>query len=277
LSSIRLWTNCSEPVTNQSQRSFLQAFEKIGCRADSLGASYAMAENVFAVTQSRNSVDALLEVSKEGLTRHAVSAPQSAEDTRVLVGCGSPIEGVSIKIVEPGTDVQSTSAVGEIAIKSEFLFTEYWKNPAATSAAFTSDGYYRTGDAGFIKDNQIYVTGRLKDIIIIQGKNLHAGDIEACLSGIEGIIPGRVVALGLMDEAMGSERLAILAETEVDDDAAKKLITNKIRTQITNELTVSASIIRLMPPRWLIKSTSGKMARNENKEKLMRLIEAKHV
>ncbi|MGZ3252769.1 MAG: AMP-binding protein [Burkholderiaceae bacterium] len=277
LSSIRQWTNCSEPVTNQSQRSFLQTFEKIGCRPESLGASYAMAENVFAVTQSSNGVNALLEVSKDGLASHAVSPPKNNDDVRVLISCGNPIDGVSVKIVEPGTDTLSTNAVGEIAIKSDFLFSEYWKNPAATAAAFTSDGYFRTGDAGFIKDNEIFVTGRLKDIIIIQGKNLHAGDIEACLSGIDGIIPGRVVALGLMDEAMGSERLAILAETEATDDAEKKQITNKIRSQITNELTVSASIIRLMPPRWLIKSTSGKMARNENKEKLMKLIEAKHV
>lgn len=277
LSSIRLWTNCSEPVTNQSQQTFMLAFEQIGCRPHSLGASYAMAENIFAVTQSTNSANGVIEVSKDALSRNALAAPVDAQDARTLVSCGSPIQGVSIKIVEPGTDTLSPHAVGEIAIKSDFLFSEYWKNPAATAAAFTADGYFRTGDAGFVKDKNVFVTGRLKDIIIIQGKNLHAGDIEACLWGIEGILPGRVVALGLMDESMGSERLAILAESDATDPATKKQITDKIRLQITAELNVPASIIRLMPPRWLIKSTSGKMARKENKEKLMTLIETKHV
>ena len=157
------------------------------------------------------------------------------------------------------------------------MFSKYWKNPAATAAAFTADGYFLTGDAGFIKDKIVFVTGRLKDIIIIQGKNLHAGDIEACLSGIEGILPGRVVAIGLMDEGMGSERLVILAESNATDPVEKKQITDRIRLQIASELNVPASIIRLMPPRWLIKSTSGKMARKENKEKLITLIGAKHV
>ena len=277
LSSIRLWTNCSEPVTNQSQQTFLQAFEQIGCRPHSLGASYAMAENVFAVTQSMHPADAVIEISKDALSRHALAIPIDDQDARILVSCGQPIEGVSIKIVEPGTDSLSSHAVGEIAIKSDFMFFGYWKNPAATAAAFTADGYFRTGDAGFIKDNNVFVTGRLKDIIIIQGKNFHAGDIEACLSGIEGVLPGRVVALGLMDEGVGSERLAILAESNATDPEEKKQITDKIRLQITSKLNVPASIIRLMPPRWLIKSTSGKLARKENKQKLMTLIEAKHV
>jgi acyl-CoA synthetase (AMP-forming)/AMP-acid ligase II len=277
LSSIRLWTNCSEPVTNQSQQTFLQAFEQIGCRPYSLGACYAMAENVFAVTQSMNPADSVIEVSKDALSRHALATPVNAQDVRTLVSCGQAIDGVSIKIVEPGTDALSAHPVGEIAIKSDFMFSKYWKNPAATATAFTADGYFLTGDAGFIKDKIVFVTGRLNDIIIIQGKNLHAGDIEACLSGIEGILPGRVVAIGLMDEGMGSERLVILAESNATNPVEKKQISDRIRLQIASELNVPASIIRLMPPRWLIKSTSGKMARKENKEKLITLIGAKHV
>ena len=143
--------------------------------------------------------------------------------------------------------------------------------------AFTSDGYFRTGDTGFISGKQVFVTGRLKDIIIIQGKNLHAGDIEDCLSDIEGVVPGRIVALGLTDEILGSERLVVLAETSITDESEKKKITGQIRSKISSELNITASLIKLMPPRWLIKSTSGKIARKENKEKLMKLIEDKHV
>jgi acyl-CoA synthetase (AMP-forming)/AMP-acid ligase II len=277
LSSIRLWTNCSEPVTYQSQRVFLETFEKVGCSRISLGASYAMAENVFAVTQATNTMNEVIELSRDELNRQSVGKPKSTEDTRILVSCGSPIKGVSIKILEPGTETVAKLEVGEIAIKSDFLFSEYWKNPSATAAAFTSDGYFRTGDTGFISGKQVFVTGRLKDIIIIQGKNLHAGDIEDCLSDIEGVVPGRIVALGLTDEILGSERLVVLAETSITDESEKKKITGQIRSKISSELNITASLIKLMPPRWLIKSTSGKIARKENKEKLMKLIEDKHV
>ena len=179
--------------------------------------------------------------------------------------------------MEPGADALSPHAVGEIAIKSDFMFSEYWNNPEATAKAFTADGYYRSGDSGFVNNDAVYVTGRLKDIIIIQGKNIHAGDIEELLSGIHGLIPGRVVALGLADDSTGSERLAILAETELTEESEKKIVVSRIRTKITSELGVAASLIRLLPPRWLIKSTSGKMARMENREKLMQVIEAKNV
>ena len=222
-------------------------------------------------------MNSVIEVSKDALSRHSISSPKNAEDTRALISCGAPVQGVSIKILDSGTEQLSKNQVGEIAIKSEFLFTEYWKNPDATATAFTADGYFRTGDSGFVRGNEVFVTGRLKDIIIIQGKNLHAGDIEACLADIEGIIPGRVVALGLMDETLGSERLVILAETGATEAAQKKMITDNIRARIFAELSISVSIIRLLPPKWLIKSTSGKMARRENKDKFLTSIEAKHV
>ena len=81
----------------------------------------------------------------------------------------------------------------------------------------------------------------------------------------------------MSDEASGSERLMILAETDVTDETIKKNMTNQIRMKIISELNVTVSIIRLLPPRWLIKSTSGKMARRENKEKIMKIIGAGNV
>ena len=277
LSSVRLWTNCSEPVTDRSQKDFLRAFGAIGCDPESLGSSYAMAENVFAVTQSMHSLNAAISVSKIALSAHSIAPPASVEDTRVLISCGAPVKGVRIKILEPGMDATARSDVGEIAINSDFLFSGYWKNRDATAKAFTADGYYRTGDSGFMKDGEVFVTGRLKDIIIIQGKNLHAGDIEACLAEVEGIIPGRVVAFGLMDESMGSERLVVLAETIATESGLKKSITDNIRTRIFSDFGVSVSMTRLLPSRWLIKSTSGKMARLENKDKSLKSLEEKHV
>ena len=277
LGSVRLWINCSEPVTDRSQKDFLRAFRVIGCDPESLGSSYAMAENVFAVTQSTHSLDAAVPVSKIALSMHSILPPRSVEDTRVLISCGAPVEGVRIRILEPGSDAPARNEVGEIAIKSDFLFAGYWKNPEATAKAFTADGFFRTGDSGFVRDGEVFVTGRLKDIVIIQGKNLHAGDIEACLADVEGIIPGRVVALGLTDESMGSERLVVLAESVATEAGQRKSISDNIRTRVFSEFGVPVSMTRLLPSRWLIKSTSGKMARLENKDKFLKSLEEKNV
>ena len=277
LSSIRMWVNCSEPVTDGGHATFLEAFGGIGCNPNSLAASYAMAENVFAVSQSDPLINNVIKVSKGGVRRNEISIPIDANDVRTLVGCGSPLYGVNVKIIDSETGADSKHDIGEIAIKSNFMFTGYWNNPEATRAAFNSDGYYKTGDIGFLLDGQIFVTGRLKDVIIIQGKNVHAGDVEACLSGVEGVIPGRVVAFGMVDEDMGSERLVILAETNSDDAAYRRQLTSIIRAKISVDLNLAVSIIRLLPPKWLIKSTSGKMARKENREKLMALSEGNYV
>ena len=277
ISSIRLWTNCSEPISYQSQINFFQTFEKIGCVRSSMGASYAMAENVFAVTQVSNAVDNHIKVSIDGLSRREIQLPIDGNDERVLVSCGRPVNGVSLKILEPESEIESILPIGEIALKSEFMFTEYWNNSELTSKAFTAAGYFRTGDSGLIYNDMVFVTGRLKDIIIIQGKNIHPGDVEEVLSGLHGLIPGRIVAIGLAEKTTGTESLAILAETELIDEGEKKILVGKMRIKIFSELNISASLIRLLPPRWLIKSTSGKMARNENREKLMQLLDKQNV
>jgi fatty-acyl-CoA synthase len=278
LRSIRLWTNCSEPILDESHQLFVRTFESIGCDKNSLGASYAMAENVFAVTQSNTCLENSIAISKTNLLKGFVSDSKNQIDTKVLMSCGKPISSVDINILKFDEElVLQPNQIGEIVIRSDFLFTEYWANPIATSNAFTSNGYFRTGDSGFMRDGELFVTGRLKDIIIIQGKNLHLSDVELALTDIAGLVPGRVAAVGLLDDSLGTERLAILAETDIESIELKKKVVDEIRLKIKSEFDVATSIVKLLPLKWLVKSTSGKMARNENREKLMRLMSKTNV
>jgi acyl-CoA synthetase (AMP-forming)/AMP-acid ligase II len=278
LSSIRLWTNCSEPILYESHQLFVRTFEGIGCDKNSLGASYAMAENVFAVTQSNTCLENSIAISKTNLLKGFVSDAKNQIDIKVLMSCGKPVSSVDVNILKFDEElILQPNQIGEIVIRSDFLFTEYWANPIATSNAFTSNGYFRTGDSGFMRDGELFVTGRLKDIIIIQGKNLHSSDVELALTDVAGLVPGRVAAVGLLDDSIGTERLVILAETDIESTELKKKVVDEIRLKIKSEFDVAASIVKLLPPKWLIKSTSGKMARNENREKLIRLMNKTNV
>ena len=107
--------------------------------------------------------------------------------------------------------------VGEIRLRSNCMLTEYYKRPGITAEAIV-DGWYHTGDMGYIMDGELFITGRKKDLIIVGGKNIYPQDLEAIANHIPGIYPGRAVAFGLLDERIGSEVIVMVAELKPDLD-----------------------------------------------------------
>jgi len=130
----------------------------------------------------------------------------------------------------------------------------------------TPDGWYKTGDLGFLDRGEVFVTGRKKDLIIIQGRNFYPTDVETVAGSVPGVAPGRVVAFGATDESSGTEQLVVLAESD-DVKGPAKALELRIRSAISQELGCTASVVRIVPPRYLIKSTAGKIARGDNKKK----------
>ena len=112
------------------------------------------------------------------------------------------------------------------------------------------------------------------DLIIVGGKNVYPQDIELLVEEVEGIRAGRVVAFGLFDEAAGTEEIAVVAETEVGDEDGFAELRENIRRTIAQRSDVVARIIELVPPRWLIKTSSGKVARSANREKYLAMVSA---
>lgn len=268
LSSIRAFINCSEPVRNSSHQLFLERFAANGVNASQLGVSYAMAENTFAVTQTMVGESANIDmIDLDALQRDLKAAPAVANTPHVAaqVSCGKPIANTAIKIIDDQGEVLPERSVGEVLVKSDCMLTGYYRRPDLQ--AFDADGWYRTGDRGYIAGGEIYIVGRSKDLIITAGKNVYPQDIEAAAYEVEGIHQGRAVVFGIPDEREGTELIAIVAEVDETDEEARKTIYQTLRQQVARATEVTVSYVSLVGRGWLIKTSSGKTARAANREK----------
>lgn len=266
LSSLRALINCSEPVRDESMRAFRERFQVNGLRPAALQTSYAMAEATFAVTQSVVSdPPRTLRVSRDHLSRGLVVVDPSGE--RVLVSCGAPILDVEVRL-NPST---AENSVGEIELRGPFMMDDYLAGEEQPRRwAFDPEGWYRTGDLGFLHDAHLYVTGRKKDVIIVGGVNIYPEDIEQAVSELDGVHPGRVVALGLEDDALGTERLVVIAEANTALDLANAdLIEASIRKTVIIFAGIAPSHVFVVPPRWIVKSTAGKISRTETRKRVL--------
>jgi len=270
LHSVRAWVNCSEPVQHSAHSSFVKRFAECGVSETQLTASYAMAENVFAVTQSRAGEYEVLGVNRRLFTdEHRVEADES-EGALAFVSNGAPVEGTEVSVIDERGRAMREGNVGELAIRGEYLFSGYFRREDLTREAVTADGWYKTGDLGFVRDSKVYVTGRKKDLIIVQGRNFYPADVERVAGAVEGVTPGRVVVFGLANQMTGTEGLIVLAESEESEGESARRLALRIRNAVAQELDCTPQDVRVVPPRWLVKSTAGKLARADNRSKYLK-------
>ena len=270
LSSLRAWVNCSEPVRHAAHKAFLERFAEYGASERQLTASYAMAENVFAVTQSNAGEYKVLRVNRRLFTDRHIVEEDEGEDALTFVSNGTPIEGTQVAVVDESGRELTEGNVGELAIRGEYLFSGYFRREDLTREAVTGEGWYKTGDLGFVRAGEVYVTGRKKDLIIVQGRNFYPADVEKVAASVEGVTAGRVVVFGLADEKAGTEGLIVLAESEEFEGEQARRLALKIRNAVAQELDCTPRDVRVVPPRWLVKSTAGKLARADNRSKYLR-------
>jgi fatty-acyl-CoA synthase len=268
LGGMRAFVNCSEPVREGSHQAFLARFAACGLRPEQLAVSYAMAENVFAATQTppgrpprRDPVD------RKTLERDGVAQPPAAdgEDVLINVSCGPPIAGVEVRVLDAAGGALGERRVGELAVRSDSMLTGYYKRPDLDAVAL-HEGWYRTGDLGYVADGEVYVVGRKKDLIINGGRNLFPQDIEAIVNTVAGVHQGRAVAFGVPDEREGTELVAVVAEVDAPPER-HAVLTQAIREAVSAGAGVTATFVRLVDSKWLIKTSSGKIARHANREK----------
>jgi fatty-acyl-CoA synthase len=267
LSSWRMVINCSEPVRADSHRRFAERFVGCGLQPGALAASYAMAENVFAVTQTPpGMIPNVDRVDREVFQRDGAAQP--AEDDRPVlevVSCGPPIAGTKVRVLDASGHALPEHQEGELAVQSDCMLTGYYHRPDATAETI-KDGWYLTGDYGYLAEGEVYVTGRKKDLIITGGRNVYPQDIEVLAGEIEGVHPGRVVAFGVYDEGSGTEEVVLVAEVDAAaDDRAR--IAEDIRRRVTQGSAVALRQVFLVDRGWLVKTSSGKIARGANREK----------
>jgi fatty-acyl-CoA synthase len=266
LDSMRGWINCSEPTIAETHRRFLERFQPIGVRPETLWTCYAAAETTFAVSQSSVAVAPRVEqVARERFLKHgeALPVPDSSAAALELMSAGRLLGGTHVRITDERGEDLPERRVGEIAIRSDSLFSGYFKDPESTAAALRN-GWYYSGDLGYLAEGHLFITGRKKDLIIIAGTNYYPQDIERIVSDVPGVHPGRVVAFGVDDASVGTQRLVVMAEIDDPTQIDSPDLTAAVRTAISERLDCVIHDLRLVPHMWLLKTSSGKIARGPN-------------
>ena len=275
LSSARALINCSEPVRSSSMHEFQNAFAAIGLRRGVLQSSYAMAENVFAVTQSDiDQPSGPIRIWADGQRfrgEHLIVPVAEATPGAVsFTSSGRALPGNQVRIASDSGAVLDDGRVGEILVKSDSLFTGYYNRPDLTAQTIIN-GWYHTGDLGFALEDELYVIGRKKDLLIVGGENLYPQDIEEIVASHPAIHDGRAVAMGVYNPDLGTEDIVVVAEVEREELLANSMdIEREIRNLVVAGIGVAVRMIFLKPPMWIVKSTAGKAARSTTREKLLK-------
>jgi fatty-acyl-CoA synthase len=270
LSSLRAVINCSEPVRWESHQAFFEKFKGYGLKYEALQTSYAMAENVFGVTQSRlGSELAVLEIDREAfMSERVAKSLVEGHPSMKMMSSGRPLDNVKIKVLDDNRNEVADRVIGELALQSDCMLTGYYHREDATQQAF-ADGWYLTGDYGFVSDGEVFVSGRKKDMIIVGGKNVYPQDLEALTYEVPGVHAGRSVAFGMFNEEQGTEDVVIIAEVDSEDGVEQQRVAEAIRAHVTKNSAIALRYVKVVDPKWILKTSSGKTARSANKEKFL--------
>lgn len=251
-------THClvgGEPVKAKTLAAFSQKFKRAGFRAESLHPAYGLAENVLAVS---------LLIEDRPFIEAVHPSEELEEEQSRFVSVGTPIPGVEIIILDDTGKSLPEYCLGEIAIRGDSLMTGYIG--ASDEETFTQDGWYRTGDLGWILNGQLYVAGRKTDLMIRGGINYYSHDIEVALDNLEGIRPGSIACFSVPDEGLGTERIIIWADSR--RNCAK--LQQAVSDEILHRFGFTPDEVELLPPGSVLKTSSGKIQRLRCREYYLR-------
>lgn len=235
LSSLQRVVSCSEPTFLSDIKRFYNKFEQYGLRQDSMSACYALAENVFAVSQTCGELG------------------ETTWKEQQYTTCGKILPGVSVIIMRDGRDVTGDDD-GQVMIRSSY--------ESHTNAKSDFHGYYDTGDIGFMKGQELYIIGRAKDAFVSYGKNVYPAIVEQKISELPQIIDGRAACFGVFNEEIGTHELWICAETNESSTELRLKVSGIIKGFFD-----LPSKVHLIEPGFLVKTSSGKISRSKTMEK----------
>ena len=274
LSCLRLCCNGAEPCFYDSHRGFVDRFAAWGLREDSLGIVYGMAEVTNSVIaaghQEPIEVDSIDRTVLQRQLRARPVDSHHADPQRVL-GVGRALGGTEFKIVDDDRREMPARQVGEVAIRSRAVMHGYHRNEPATAAVLDEDGWYYSGDMGYRVGESLFITGRKTDMIITGGVNIYPQDIEEIVGEHPDAVAGRVAAIGVDDVESGTQTIVVIAESKSEDVAVHRDIARFARQEVAQRLDIALGRVVHAPHRWLIKTSSGKIARKPNLERLVEL------
>lgn len=271
LSTLRLCCCGAEPVNPATMRAFAARFERFGFDGHALSAVYGLAENTLGLTfppPGRGLRIDRIQRQPPGGGQQAL--PACGEDPFIeLVGCGQPLPGTELRIVDETAREQPERQIGRIEFRGTSATAGYYRNPVQT-ARLMHDGWLDTGDLGYLADGELFITGRAKDLIIRAGRHFFPYELEDAIGQVPGIRPNCVAVCGSTDQASGTERIVILAETAQADPATRAQLAAQINAVAIAQLGAPAEQVCLVPPRSILKTPSGKIRHAATLERFQR-------
>lgn len=263
LGTVKAIINCSEPCKPATFEKFRRIPQFRNLSDHALQVCYAMAENVFAVTQTDLAEQPrVIRVRSESLRQGRTVELATGDDAIEVLSCGMPISGTTVAVIDSqGVPQHADWMLGEIALTGKSMYAGYYKRDEITAQRLI-DGWHHTGDIGFFVRGELFVTGRVDDLLVIRGKNFYAHEIEEAVNELDLVLPGRAVAIAAFDTASGDAALVILAEGA--DLSLEATIARAVRNMVIDRFGISLADFRLLPPQTLRKTTSGKLSRKDN-------------
>jgi len=268
LSSLRMVANGAEPVSVQTLRSFTERFGRYGFPAKAMAPVYGLAEcSVGLAFPPFGRAPIIDRVDRDQLSIHGIAKPARPDDSHALEipACGQPLPGHEIRVVDEAGHELGERREGRIEFRGPSATRGYFRNEAKTRELFRGD-WLDTADRGYMAGGDIFVTGRIKDIIIRAGRHLYPQEIEQAVANVPGVHKGGVAVFGVPDRASGTERVVVLAETREGDEAARAALQARAYEVVTDVAGTPPDEVVLAPPRTVPKTSSGKIRRSAAKE-----------
>ncbi len=270
LSHVRVLGCGAEPIHPDTLRGFCERLAPTGIRPEAMLPSYGMAEATLAISFAP-SPDGILrtdrvdvEAFRQGEARPAAEGAPSVE----IVSCGEALVDHEVAVVDPEGNRLPDRVVGEIIFRGPSVCPGYHENPEATAQSFR-DGWLYTGDKGYLADGQVFVCGRVKDMIIVHGRNYFPQDIEWMVNDLDGIRPGSAVAFACQPGDAPSEQLVVVAEwkgKQSPDEAGLKALRQSVVQKVQSETGLVPWQVVLIPPGTVPKTSSGKLQRRKTRQ-----------
>ena len=261
LSKMRIFLNGAEPVDPASVEAFVEAGERHGMQPGAVFPAFGMAELAIAGCFPKPMTGLVTDTVDSELLELAHRAVPVADDhpnARKLVELGRPVPGLEFRIADPKTgSVLGEREVGELQIRGTSVTSGYYKRPEANAHLFVDGDWLRTGDLSYLVDGAMYMCGRIKDVIIVGGRNVYPQDIERHVGEIEGIRAGNVIAFGVPGR-QGKESVVVIAETRAED---LETLANEVHEQTVNAVGLPSRDVVFVRPSTLPKTSSGKLQR----------------
>ena len=267
LSSLRAVYNGAEPVSVETMQRFTDRFAPHGFRPEAMMPVFGLAESSVALTfppLGRRPVIDTIDRRRLAASGQAICVPADTEGARRLVACGRPLPGHEVRIVDEADRELSDRHEGHIQFRGPSTTKGYLNNPEANARLLHGD-WLDSGDLGYIAQSDLYVTGRVKDIIIKAGRNIYPEELEAAVGAVDGIRAGCVAVFGTHDASHDNgagEQLVVMAESRKAGEADRERLSRSIEALALDLTGMPADQVTLVPPNTVLKTSSGKIRRD---------------